>query len=117
MAWDDEMQSLAGHVADAFGGTATFRRVTPGSFTGATGVRAETTADTTVTISRGPSRIEDGMKRKIEIVQWSIAATELVDPPKVSDRIVVGSEVHQITEVASTLAGHAFDLTTARTIA
>lgn len=117
MAWDDEMQSLAGACADAFGVSATYRRVTPGAYTGSTGVRAETTTDTAVTITRGASRVEEGMKRKIEIVQWSIEATQLAAAPAVGDRIVVGAAVHQITEVAASCNLRAFDLTTARTVA
>lgn len=118
MGWDDEMESLAGHVEDAFGVSATYRRVTPGAYTAATGKRESTTADTAVTISRSASRSEEGLKRKVEMISWVLKADQIAFDPRVGDRIVVDTgTVHEITGVEKCCNGHAWDISTARTSA
>ena len=123
MAWSDEMDALADAVDGAFGVSVTYRSITPGTFTGATGARTPTTADTTVTAVRGRARTIETGRRPIEEVLWTIAADQVPSGspvsgvPRIGDRIVDGTFTYEITAVEHVADREMYELTTHRTAA
>lgn len=94
------LRKVASKLMAKFGGTATIRKITTGSYDTTNGTVAETTTDTTV---RGV--LEDVKAREVnELVQASdkrliIAAADVTAAPSTVDRVVINSISHQIIRV------------------
>lgn len=109
MAWGDEMDSLADAVDDAFGVSVTVRRVTAGAMNTTTMVRASTTTDTTVTASRGRSRVEPG-RSKVEQVRYTILASLLSFRPDAGDLLIDGTKTYTATACELSVDGRMYEL-------
>ena len=94
------LRKVASKLMAKFGGTATIRRVTPGVYNPTTGTATEVVADTAV---RGV--LEDVNQREVSgLVQsgdkrLTIAAADLLTPPTIADKILIGGIVHQVISV------------------
>ena len=94
------LRKVASKLMARFGGTATIRRVTAGSYDTAAGTIAETNTDTTV---RGV--LEDVNIREVnELVQAGdkrliVAAADLTTAPTTVDKVLINSVVHQIIRI------------------
>ena len=83
-----------------FGGVATLRRVTLGTYNATTGTAAETTTDTTV---RGV--LEDVNLREVsDLIQAGdkrllIAAADTAAPPTMADRVIIAGRTLQVIQV------------------
>jgi len=103
MALSTALRKAASKLMAKFGGTATIRRITLGSYDPATGTAAETTADTSV---RGV--LEDVNLREVnDLIQagdkrLTIAAADVANAPTPADKVLIASVVHQIISVATT---------------
>jgi len=103
MALSTALRKAASKLMAKFGGTATIRRITLGSYDPATGTAAETAADTAV---RGV--LEDVNLREVnELIQagdkrLTIAAADVANAPTPADKVLIASVVHQIISVATT---------------
>jgi len=100
MALASPLRKVASKLMAKFGGTATIRRVTTGSYNTSTGTVSETTADTTV---RGV--LEDVNLREVnDLIQAGdkrllIAAADVAHPPTTADEVLISSVTHQVIEV------------------
>jgi len=103
MALSTALRKAASKLMAKFGGTATIRRITLGSYDPATGTAAETAADTAV---RGV--LEDVNLREVnDLIQagdkrLTIAAADVANAPTPADKVLIASVVHQIISVATT---------------
>ena len=100
MALASPLRKVASKLMAKFGGTATIRRVTTGSYNATTGTVTETTADTTV---RGV--LEDVNLREVnDLIQAGdkrllIAAADIANAPTTADEVLISSVTHQVIEV------------------
>jgi len=100
MALSTALRKAASKLMAKFGGTATIRRITLGSYDPATGTAAETTADTSV---RGV--LEDVTRREVnDLIQAGdkrlmVAAADLANTPTTADRVIISSRSLQVIEV------------------
>lgn len=96
------LRKVASKLMAKFGGTATIRRVTVGSYNTTTGAVAETTTDTSV---RGV--LEDVSLREVnDLIQASdkrliIAAADVVNAPTTADRVIISNVAHQVIQVTT----------------
>lgn len=115
MAWEDDAAGLADAVEEAFGVSVTVRRKTPGARAAATGVRAVTTADTTVTAVRGRARVErDGGAAPIEEVVYTVKASRLSFRPDAGDEIIDGSATRPVVVCELSVDELLYEITTRR---
>ena len=100
MSLSTALRKAASKLMAKFGGTATIRRITLGSYDPATGTAAETTADTSV---RGV--LEDVTRREVnDLIQAGdkrlmVAAADLANAPTTADRVIISSRSLQVIEV------------------
>jgi len=100
MALASPLRKVASKLMAKFGGVATIRRVTTGSYNATTGTVSETTADTTV---RGV--LEDVNLREVnDLIQAGdkrllIAAADIANAPTTADEVLISNVVHQVIEV------------------
>jgi len=100
MALASPLRKVASKLMAKFGGVATIRSVTLGTYNTTTGAAAETTTDTTV---RGV--LEDVRRSEVnDLVQQGdkrlmIAAADLASAPTTADRVIINSRSLQIIEV------------------
>jgi hypothetical protein len=100
MALATPLRKVASKLMAKFGGTATIRRVTVGSYNATTGAVAETTTDTNV---RGV--LEDVNQREVnDLIQAGdnrllIAAADVANAPTTADRVLIGGVTHQVITV------------------
>jgi len=100
MALADSLKKAASKVLKAVGGDVTVRRVTTGSYNTTTGSISETESDTTVKglleniNSKEVNELIRGTDKRL-----TIAASSLTYTPTTTDRIVIGTVVHQIIAV------------------
>lgn len=97
MGWDDEMDSLADDVEEAFGVAVTVRRVTPGAMNTSTMVRTKVTSDTAVDAMRGRSRTQDAGSGRVEQVRYTIKAARLAFRPDAGDQLIDGTLTYTVT--------------------
>jgi hypothetical protein len=94
------LRKVASKLMAKFGGTATIRRITLGSYNATTGTAAETTADTAV---RGV--LQDVNLREVnDLIQAGdkrllIAAADLANAPTTADRVIIANIAHQVIQV------------------
>lgn len=100
MALASSLRKVAAKVVSKFGGDATVRIVTGGSYNTTTGAITESESDTTikgvlsdVSLREVNELIQAGDKRLL------IAASAVTTAPETKDRIVISSVVHQIIQV------------------
>lgn len=100
MSLANPLRKVASKLMARFGGEATIRRVTMGSYNPVTGAAVETTTDTAVqgvlenvTLREVNDLIQAGDKRLI------IAAADLASAPTTADRVVIGGRSLQVIEV------------------
>lgn len=102
MALATSLRKTASKLMAKFGGEATIRVVTPGTYNTTTGAITESTSDTTV---RGV--LQDINAREVnELIQAGdkrlmIAAADLAAAPSTADRVVISSVSHQIIQVTT----------------
>jgi hypothetical protein len=100
MALAGPLRKVASKLMAKFGGEATIRRVTTGSYNATTGTVTETTADTTV---RGV--LEDVNLREVnDLIQAGdkrllIAAADIANAPTTADEVLISSVVNQVIQV------------------
>jgi hypothetical protein len=100
MALASPLRKVASKLMAKFGGVATIRRVTTGSYNATTGTVSETTADTTV---RGV--LEDVNLREVnDLIQASdkrllIAAADVASAPTTADEVLISNVVNQVIQV------------------
>jgi hypothetical protein len=100
MALSTALRKAASKLMAKFGGVATIRRITLGSYDPTTGTAAETTTDTSV---RGV--LEDVTKREVnDLIQAGdkrlmVAAADLANAPTTADRVIISSRSLQVIEV------------------
>lgn len=100
MALSTALRKAASKLMAKFGGIATIRRITLGSYDPTTGTAAETTADTSV---RGV--LEDVNKREVnDLIQAGdkrlmVAAADLANAPTTTDRVIIGDRSLQVIQV------------------
>lgn len=100
MSLSSPLRKVASKLMARFGGVATIRRITIGSYDPATGTAAETTADTSV---RGV--LEDVSRREVnDLIQAGdkrlmVAAADLANAPTTADRVIISSRSLQVIEV------------------
>jgi hypothetical protein len=100
MSLANPLRKVASKLMARFGGEATIRRVTMGSYNPTTGTAAETTTDTTV---RGV--LEDVSLREVnDLIQAGdkrlmIAAVDLASAPTTADRVIIAGRALQVIEV------------------
>jgi hypothetical protein len=100
MALSSPLRKVASKLMAKFGGVATIRRVTTGSYNATTGTVSETTADTTV---RGV--LEDVNLREVnDLIQASdkrllIAAADVASAPTTADEVLISNVVNQVIQV------------------
>jgi len=100
MALSTALRKAASKLMAKFGGIATIRRITIGSYDPTTGTAAETTADTSV---RGV--LEDVNKREVnDLIQAGdkrlmVAAADLANAPTTADRVIIGDRSLQVIQV------------------
>jgi hypothetical protein len=100
MALASPLRKVASKLMAKFGGVATIRRVTTGSYNATTGTVTETTADTTV---RGV--LEDVNLREVnDLIQAGdkrllIAAADLANAPTTADRVIISGRTLQVIAV------------------
>jgi hypothetical protein len=100
MALASPLRKVASKLMAKFGGVATIRRVTTGSYNATTGTVTETTADTTV---RGV--LEDVNLREVnDLIQAGdkrllIAAADIANAPTTADEVLISGVTHQVIEV------------------
>ena len=99
MALAGPLRKVASKLMAKFGGVATIRRVTTGSYNTTTGTVSETTSDTTV---RGV--LEDVNLREVnDLIQAGdkrllIAAADIANAPT-ADEVLISSVTHQVIQV------------------
>lgn len=100
MALSTALRKAASKLMAKFGGVATIRRITIGTYDPATGTAAETTADSVV---RGV--LEDVTKREVnDLIQSGdkrlmVAAADLANAPTTADRVIIGGRSLQVIQV------------------
>ena len=100
MALSTALRKAASKLMAKFGGIATIRRITLGSYDPTTGTAAETTADAVV---RGV--LEDVNKREVnDLIQAGdkrlmVAAADLANAPTTADRVIIGDRSLQVIQV------------------
>jgi hypothetical protein len=100
MALAGPLRKVASKLMAKFGGTATIRRVVPGTYNPTTGTISETTTDTAV---RGV--LEDVNLREVnDLIQagdkrLTIAAADTAAPPTMADRVIIAGRTLQVIEV------------------
>jgi hypothetical protein len=100
MALASPLRKVASKLMAKFGGVATIRRVTTGSYNATTGTVTETTADTTV---RGV--LEDVNLREVnDLIQAGdkrllIAAADVASAPTTADEVLISNVVNQVIQV------------------
>ena len=100
MSLASPLRKVASKLMAKFGGTATLRRVTVGSYNATTGAVTETTADTAL---RGV--LQDVTKREVnDLIQAGdkrliIAAADTSTMPTTADRVIIDSRSLQVIEV------------------
>jgi hypothetical protein len=100
MALAGPLRKVASKLMAKFGGTATIRRVVPGTYNPTTGTISETTTDTAV---RGV--LEDVNLREVnDLIQagdkrLTIAAADTAAPPTMADRVIIAGRSLQVIEV------------------
>lgn len=100
MALATSLRSVASKLVAKFGGTATLRRVTVGSYNSTTGAVTETTTDTAL---RGV--LQDVTKREVnDLIQagdkrFIIAAADTSTVPTTADRVIIDNRNLQVVEV------------------
>ena len=100
MALSTALRKAASKLMAKFGGMATIRRITLGSYDPTTGTAAEATADTSV---RGV--LEDVTRREVnDLIQAGdkrlmVAAADLANAPTTADRVIISSRSLQVIEV------------------
>ena len=100
MALAGPLRKVASKLMAKFGGTATIRRVVPGTYNPTTGTISETTTYTAV---RGV--LEDVNLREVnDLIQAGdkrlmIAAADVANPPTTADRVIIESRTLQVIEV------------------
>ena len=100
MALSTALRKAASKLMAKFGGIATIRRITLGSYDPTTGTAAETTADTSV---RGV--LEDVNKHEVnDLIQAGdkrlmVAAADLANAPTTADRVIIGDRSLQVIQV------------------
>jgi len=100
MTLANPLRKVASKLMAKFGGTATIRRVVPGTYNPTTGTVSETTTDTAV---RGV--LEDVNLREVnDLIQAGdkrlmIAAADVANPPTTADRVIIESRTLQVVEV------------------
>ena len=94
------LRKVASKLMAKFGGEATIRRVTVGTYNTTTGTAAETTSDTVirgvledVTLREVNDLIQAGDKRLI------IAAADTAAVPTTADRVIISNRTLQVIEV------------------
>ena len=103
MSLSSPLRKVASKLMAKFGGVATIRRITVGTYDPATGTAAETAADTVV---RGV--LEDVNIREVnDLIQagdkrLTIAAADLANAPITADEVLIASVVHQIIKATTT---------------
>ena len=100
MALASSLRKVASTLMAKFGGQATIRTITPGSYNTTTGAITESTSDTVV---RGV--LEDVNVREVnELIQAGdkrllIAAADLSAAPTTVDKVLISSVVYQVIRV------------------
>jgi hypothetical protein len=100
MALSTALRKAASKLMAKFGGIATIRRITLGSYDPTTGTAAETTTDAVV---RGV--LEDVNKREVnDLIQAGdkrlmVAAADLANAPTTADRVIIGDRSLQVIQV------------------
>jgi hypothetical protein len=96
------LRATASKLMAKFGGTATIRRVTTGTYNPVTGTASESISDTTV-----KGVVEDVNAREVnDLVQagdrrLTIAAADVNATPTTADKVVISSVVHQVIRVTT----------------
>ena len=96
------LRATASKLMAKFGGTATIRRVTTGTYNPVTGTASESISDTTV-----KGVVEDVNAREVnDLVQagdrrLTIAAADVSAAPTTADKVVISSVVHQVIRVTT----------------
>ena len=96
------LRATASKLMAKFGGTATIRRVTTGTYNPVTGTASESTSDTTV-----KGVVEDVNAREVnDLVQagdrrLTIAAADVNAAPTTADKVVISNVVHQVIRVTT----------------
>ena len=96
------LRATASKLMAKFGGTATIRRVTTGTYNPVTGTASESISDTTV-----KGVVEDVNAREVnDLVQagdrrLTIAAADVNAAPTTADKVVISSVVHQVIRVTT----------------
>ena len=100
MALSSSLRKVASKVVSKFGGDATVRIVTGGSYNTTTGAITESESDSTVkgvlsdiSLKEVNELIQAGDKRLL------IAAAAVSTAPETKDRVVISSVVHQVIQV------------------
>jgi hypothetical protein len=96
------LRKVASKLMVKFGGEATIRRITVGTYNTSTGTAAETTSDT---VLRGV--VEDVNVREVnDLIQsgdkrLTVAAADVAAVPSTADRVLIGGITHQIIRVTT----------------
>ena len=96
------LRATASKLMAKFGGTATIRSVTTGTYNPVTGTASESISDTTV-----KGVVEDVNAREVnDLVQagdrrLTIAAADVNAAPTTADKVVISSVVHQVIRVTT----------------
>ena len=96
------LRATASKLMAKFGGTATIRRVTTGTYNPVTGTASESTSGTTV-----KGVVEDVNAREVnDLVQagdrrLTIAAADVNATPTTADKVVISNVVHQVIRVTT----------------
>ena len=96
------LRATASKLMAKFGGTATIRRVTTGTYNPVTGTASESISDTTV-----KGVVEDVNAREVnDLVQagdrrLTIAAADVNAAPTTADKVVISNVVHQVIRVTT----------------
>lgn len=102
MTLANPLRKVASKLMAKFGGVATIRRVQTGVYNAVSGTVTENTTDTPV---RGV--LEDVNQREVSgLVQsgdkrLTIAAADLLTPPTIADKVLIGGIVHQVISVGT----------------
>jgi hypothetical protein len=100
MTLSSPLRKIASKLMAKFGGTATIRRVVPGTYNPTTGTISETTTDTAV---RGV--LEDVNLREVnDLIQAGdkrllIAAADIANPPTTADEVLIDGITYQTVQV------------------
>ena len=118
--FSSQTSRMADVIADRLGAPATYRRVTRGAFDKPSGVTAQTTADTAITVVRDGSRAQRGSQfsRMSEQVMFKVKASEAAFstyPPGINDQVVQGGTVYRIVNAEMIAATAMWRLTCERT--